>query len=51
MNDSINNNDFFEISFKEIFVSANKQIKKILPIVKNEKHILLNNFFSRHFMF
>ncbi len=32
MTDSINNNDFFEISFKEIFVSANKQIKKILSL-------------------
>ena len=33
MTEDMNNNyDFFEISFKEIFVSANKQIKKILSL-------------------
>ena len=32
MNEDINNNEFFDVSFNEIFASANKHIKKILSL-------------------
>ena len=32
MSEDNNNNDFFDVSFKDIFVSANKHIKKIFSL-------------------
>ena len=36
MSEDNNNNDFFDVSFKDIFVIANKHTKKIIKIYKRD---------------